>query len=268
MKKTYSILLALLICLSLCACGGSDSTSSNNTSAQSTTAQDTSSESIYYDRLGIMTQEAFEVVDSNVSIITNRGDISYAHVFVKIKNVSDVSVSLTGSLNSYDLIKEDGTILEEQNYFLYNSTQAVKPGEMFYLCDFHMIDRQEPGETITCVIHGDIDADVQQLENTMRTHEVSNIEISKNEDSSYLLMTCDVDCGEVAAGRLIDLTSIGFDASGTPICVFYGYVDKDETVSGESVTAVLKVECWGDLSPEDIASYSPVYACSISTPVQ
>lgn len=260
MKRAVILLISLILCLSIVACGNNEV----NPSVESPENGE-----VCWDILGYATPNAFEIVDSYSEVFAVSHGYYYIRTFVTVKNVSDYPLGMS-LLDGYSVYKNDDTLAFEASFdSIY--PQYVLPGECAYLYSYHMLDENVLSDNETKLrCEPEIDSirvyhNGQKAEDIYIYYEVSDVELSAYDaEGTRLQLTGTIDLTGSEDSDSIFFNSVGFDKRGTPVCFFNGMFNRaaDTFPTDKTADFAIRGEVYGSLTVDDIAYYSPIEAYS------
>lgn len=96
--------------------------------------------------------------------------------------------------------------------------------------------------------------------NRQTYHEVSDLHVTTDSDGDRLYLSGTPHCGEVAEGKDVFMTCVGYDTVGKPVCMFSTYVKTPASHSNVEFTMIAEV--YGSVTAEDLADSFEVCATS------
>lgn len=259
MKKLLALLMMAAVLFTFASCGD-EAAGSGSSAADSSNLL---TEGCWDELDGQATADAYEVVYTYANSVAASSDSSYVNIIIGIKNKTAYPMGMgSSSCKLYD--SNNNVLTGEYDATLTGVNYTIEPGGTGYLYGLSIVDGSYSGQ-LKCELNDDrVDLTVYhrddfQPDDTVFTYSGKRGDVTVDDDLARIRMTGTVKNDRDVDAERIYISVIGYDSSGNPICVFSGEVDAK---AGEEVAFNLMSEVHGSISPDDIASYSEVYAYS------
>lgn len=246
-KKLLAIMLAVVMLLTLAACGdsGSEEPSKPSTPSEPDTSTQTP-EPEPSPEPEQKKEDAYEITYTNVKTYTNSIGTAYAQVIVEIENTGTTDLYM--SSGSYDIEDADGNLVASSS-LVSTYPDVISPGEKAYMYEENMLDEAIDGE-LTVLARPD--AEKSKVEKIR--YSVSDVAISTDKYGDVKAIGRVENTSE-EDGSMVYIVFILKDSSGNPIGQIFTILMEDLAAGDKIGFEASAMSLPDDVTEESIASY-------------